>query len=90
MKKTIIFPILFLLFTSNLMAGEFTGIGIKLGYNSSIFTGNDIPGKGINSATDFHSNRKLLSLQKEQKSIQLEMSIFPICLYTLNYQYWPK
>jgi hypothetical protein len=53
MKKTIIFPILFLLFTSNLKAGEFTGIGIKLGYNSSIFTGNDIPSKGVNSQAGF-------------------------------------
>ena len=53
MRKIIIFPILFFLFTSTLMADEFTGIGIKFGYNSSIFTGNDIPGKGVNSQAGF-------------------------------------
>jgi hypothetical protein len=53
MRKAIIFPISFFLFASTLIAGDFNGIGIKLGYNSSIFTGNDIPGKGVHSQAGF-------------------------------------
>ncbi len=49
MQKTIICTIIFFLLTPALIAGEFSKIGIKLGYNSSIFTGNDIPGKGVSS-----------------------------------------
>ncbi len=47
MQKIMKITILFFLFTSALNAGEFTSLGIKLGYNSSIFVGNDIPGKGV-------------------------------------------
>jgi len=46
MQKATFITIIFFLFTSSVMAGEFSSIGIKLGYNSSIFFGNDIPGKG--------------------------------------------
>jgi hypothetical protein len=49
MQKIITFITLCILFTSSLMASEFTSIGIKLGYNSSTFAGNDIPGKGVSS-----------------------------------------
>ena len=49
MQKTTVITILFFLFTSALMAGEFKSIGIKLGHNSSTFAGNDIPGKGVSS-----------------------------------------
>jgi hypothetical protein len=49
MQKIILCTILFFLLTSALIAGEFSKIGIKLGYNSSIFSGNDVPGKGVNS-----------------------------------------
>jgi len=72
MRKTNIFPIIFILITANTLAGEFDGIGIKLGRNSSIFTGADIPGKGVKSLVGLTlggfvnykiSNR--LSLQQE-------------------------
>lgn len=49
MQKTTIIAIIFFLVTSAVNAGEFSSIGIKLGYNSSIFVGNDIPGKGVSS-----------------------------------------
>jgi len=49
MHKTILITMIFFLSASVAMAGEFTGIGIKLGHNSSIFTGDDIPGKGVKS-----------------------------------------
>lgn len=49
MQKIISSITLCILITSSLMAGEFTGIGINLGYNSSTFAGNDIPGKGVSS-----------------------------------------
>ncbi len=49
MQKTTVITIMIILFTSALMAGEFTDIGIKLGFNSSTFNGNDIPGKGVTS-----------------------------------------
>lgn len=49
MQRTIIITTIFFLFTSASLAGKFNGTGMKLGYNSSIFTGNDIPGKGISS-----------------------------------------
>jgi hypothetical protein len=72
MKKTIIFPILIFLFASPLKAGDFTGIGIKLGFNSSIFTGNDIPGKGVRSQPGFalggfvqYEINSIFSLQQE-------------------------
>jgi hypothetical protein len=49
MKWTKIIILLFFFLSSKLIAGEFSGLGLKLGYNSSIFTGNDIPGKGVSS-----------------------------------------
>ena len=49
MQKTTVIAIMIFLVTSALKAGEFKSIGIKLGYNFSIFTGNDIPGKGVSS-----------------------------------------
>jgi hypothetical protein len=49
MQKIIIIITLFILFTSSLITGEFSNIGIKVGYNSSTFAGNDIPGKGVSS-----------------------------------------
>jgi len=72
MRKTIIFPIIFILITANTLAGEFDGIGIKLGRNSSIFTGADIPGKGVKSLVGLtlggfvnYKISKRLSLQQE-------------------------
>ena len=47
MQKITKITILFFLFTTAVNAGEFTGLGIKFGYNSSIFVGNNIPGKGV-------------------------------------------
>jgi len=44
--KTMLF-FLFVFTCLSLQAGELTGVGIKLGYNNSKFTGNDIPGKGV-------------------------------------------
>jgi hypothetical protein len=49
MQKTTIIATILFLFTTPLVAGELSSMGIKLGYNSSIFTGNDIPGKGVRS-----------------------------------------
>ena len=49
MQKIIIIFTFVILFTSSLMAGEFSGIGLKLGYNSSVFTGDDLPGKEVSS-----------------------------------------
>lgn len=49
MYRATIITAIFLLFTSALLAGEFNGSGMKLGYNSSTFTGSDIPGKGVSS-----------------------------------------
>ena len=49
MQRAIIITSLFLLLASTSPAGEFNGTGMKLGQNSSIFTGNDIPGKGVSS-----------------------------------------
>jgi hypothetical protein len=49
LKKTIFIPIIFFLLFSTSFAAEFSGIGLKLGYNSSTFSGNDIPGKGVSS-----------------------------------------
>lgn len=47
MKRIKIVTFLFIFLSSKLIAGEFSGLGLKLGYNSSIFTGNDIPYKGV-------------------------------------------
>lgn len=49
MKKTTLITTIIFLFVSASLAGEFSGIGMKLGYNSSTFAGNDIPGKGVSS-----------------------------------------
>lgn len=49
MKRRIIVTLLFFFLSSELIAGQFSGLGLKLGYNSSIFTGKDIPGKGVRS-----------------------------------------
>ncbi len=49
MKKTTLSTTIIFLFVSVSLAGEFSGIGMKLGYNSSTFAGNDIPGKGVSS-----------------------------------------
>jgi hypothetical protein len=49
MNKTTLVTILFVLSVSTSLAGEFSGIGMKLGYNSSTFSGDDIPGKGVKS-----------------------------------------
>ena len=49
MKRIKIAFLLFFFLSAKLIAGEFSGWGLKLGYNSSIFTGEDIPGKGVSS-----------------------------------------
>jgi hypothetical protein len=49
MKRIKIVTFLLFFLSSKLIAGEFSGLGLKLGYNSSIFTGKDIPGKGVSS-----------------------------------------
>jgi hypothetical protein len=49
MQKILVSITLCILFNSSLVAGEFTSIGIKVGYNSSTFAGNDIPGKGVSA-----------------------------------------
>jgi hypothetical protein len=41
MQKTTIITTIIFLFISASQAGEFSGIGLKLGYNSSTFTGKD-------------------------------------------------
>ena len=49
MQKFLIIIAVCILPVSSSIAGEFSDVGIKLGYNSSTFTGNDIPGKGVSS-----------------------------------------
>jgi hypothetical protein len=49
MKRIKIVTLLFFVLSSKLIAGEFSGLGLKLGYISSIFTGKNIPGKGVSS-----------------------------------------
>ena len=49
MKKATLIITLMFLYISSAPAGEFDGIGMKLGYNSSTFTGDDIPSKGVSS-----------------------------------------
>ena len=49
MQKTMLCTIIIFLLAPALITGEFSKIGIKLDYNSSIFTGNDIPGKGVSA-----------------------------------------
>jgi len=49
MKNTTLITTIIFLFVTASFAGEFSGIGMKLGYNSSTFTGDDIPGKGVSS-----------------------------------------
>lgn len=72
MKRTKIVTFLFFFLSSNLIAGEFSGLGLKLGYNSSIFSGKDIPGKGVSSQPGLilggfvsYKLNDLLSLQQE-------------------------
>ena len=48
MKNIIIAPLI-LLVTSPLFSGELIGTGLKIGYNSSKFVGEDLPGKSISS-----------------------------------------
>jgi hypothetical protein len=49
MKKEIICCLVLLSCNLSIAAGEFSSLGVKLGYNSSRFTGADIPGKGVSS-----------------------------------------
>jgi len=72
MKRIKIIFLLFFFLSARLIAGEFSGWGLKLGYNSSIFTGEDIPGKGVRSQPGLmfggfisYKLNDLLSLQQE-------------------------
>lgn len=47
MKKEIICCLVLLSCNLSMSAGESSSLGVKLGYNSSRFTGADIPGKGV-------------------------------------------
>ncbi len=53
MQKLILFVLILNLLNSTLIAGEFSAIGMKIGYNSSKFIGKDIPGKGVSSQPGF-------------------------------------
>jgi len=72
-KHRIVICIILLFFLSSaVIAGEFSKVGIKLGHNSSIFTGDDIPGKGVSPHSGFaaggficYSFNQKFSLQQE-------------------------
>jgi hypothetical protein len=53
MKKITIITTLIFLFTSMLLAGEFSSRGMKLGINSAKVIGKDIPGKGVSAMPGF-------------------------------------
>lgn len=53
MKKIMIITSLILIFSVNIQAGNFSEIGLKIGYNSSKFIGKDIPGKGVSNLPGF-------------------------------------
>lgn len=53
MKKFMIVLLLILFTYFVLNAGEITSTGLKIGYNCSIFTGSDIPGKSVSTIPGF-------------------------------------
>jgi len=64
---------MFFLFTAALLAGEFGGIGMKLGYNSALFTGQDIPGKGVSPQAGFTLGGFLCYKINDRFSLQQEI-----------------
>lgn len=73
MKKTTIITALILLFTSTLLAGEFSSRGMKIGINSARFVGKDIPGKGVSAMPGFAIGGFFSYKFNERFSIQPEI-----------------
>ena len=73
MKRIKIAFLLFFFLSAKLIAGEFSGWGLKLGYNSSIFTGSDIPGKGVNSQPGIAMGSFICYKFNEMFSLQQEV-----------------
>lgn len=73
MKRIKIVTLLFFFLSAKLIAGEFSGWGLKLGYNSSIFTGSDIPGKGVSSQPGIAMGSFICYKFNEMFSLQQEV-----------------
>ena len=53
MKRMVSFILVTLILSFGLHAGNISDIGMKIGYNSSTFSGNNLPGKGVSDVPGF-------------------------------------